>query len=92
MPEVFIFVLLIIFGAPIAKAIAARIARGQAELPADAVARLRQELLEAAEQHTHESDKRVLELEDRVEFLEKLLQAPKSPPPLAPPGGPPVNA
>ncbi|HEX9108405.1 MAG TPA: hypothetical protein VF832_14275 [Longimicrobiales bacterium] len=92
MPEVFIFVLLIIFGAPIAKAIAARIARGQAELPGDAVARLRQELLEAAEQHAHESDKRVLELEDRVEFLEKLLQAPKSPPPLAPPGGPPVNA
>ena len=91
MPEVFIFVLLIIMGAPIAKAIAARIARGQPTLPVDAIQRLRQEI-EASEQRAQDSDKRVAELEDRVDFLEKLLQAPKARPPLPPPGGPPVSA
>ncbi len=88
----FLFVIALVLGIPIARALAVRIARGQPSLPADEVKRLRQELLEASEQHAQESDRRVLELEDRVEFLEKLLQAPKPPPPIAPPGGPPVNA
>jgi len=87
----FVFVLALVLGIPIARALATRIARGQPSLPADEIRRLRQELLEAAEQHAHDSDQRVLELEDRVEFLEKLLQAPRSPPPIAPPGGPSVK-
>ncbi len=91
MPEIFLFVLALVIGAPIAKAIAARIARGQPTLPPEVVQRLRQEL-EATEQRAQDSDKRVMELEERVEFLEKLLQAPKPRPPLAPPGGPPVSA
>ncbi len=91
MPEIFLFVLALVVGAPIAKAIAVRIARGQPTLPPEAVQRLRQEI-EATEQRAADADKRVGELEDRVDFLERLLQAPKSPPPLAPPGGPPVSA
>ncbi len=91
MPEIFIFVLALVIGAPIAKAFAARIARGQPTLPPEVVQRLRQEI-EATEQRALEADKRVAELEDRVDFLERLLQAPRSPPPLAPPGGPPVKA
>ncbi len=91
MPEIFLFVLALVVGAPIAKAIAVRIARGQPTLPPEVVQRLRQEI-EATEQRAQEADKRVAELEDRVDFLERLLQAPKSPPPLAPPGGPPVSA
>ncbi len=90
MPEIFLFVLALVVGAPIAKAIAVRIARGQPTLPPDVVQRLRQEI-EATEQRAQEADKRVAELEDRVDFLERLLQAPKSPPPLIPPGGPPVS-
>ncbi len=90
MPEVFLFVLLLVVGAPIAKAVAARIARDRPTLPPEVVQRLRQEI-EATEQRALDSDKRVAELEDRVDFLEKLLQAPKRPPPLAPPGGPPVS-
>ena len=91
MPEVFIFVLLLVIGAPIAKAIAARIARGQPTLPPDVIQGLRHEI-EASDQRVQDSDKRVAELEDRVDFLEKLLQAPKAKPPLPPPGGPPVSA
>ncbi len=91
MPEIFLFVLALVIGAPIAKAFAARIARGQPTLPPEVVQRLRQEI-EATEQRALEADKRVAELEDRVDFLERLLQAPRSPPPLAPPGGPPVKA
>ncbi len=90
MPEVFAFIIVLVIGAPIAKALAARIARGQPQLPPAEVQRLRQEI-EATEQRALDSDKRVGELEERVEFREKLLQAPKSPPPLAPPGGPPVS-
>ncbi len=90
MPEIFIFIIALVIGAPIAKAFAARIARGQPTLPPEVVQRLRQEL-EATEQRVQDSDKRVAELEDRVEFLEKLLQSPKRPP-LVPPGGPPVSA
>ncbi len=90
MPEIFLFVLVLVIGAPIAKAFAARIARGQPTLPPEVVQRLRQEL-ESTEQRAADADKRVAELEDRVDFLERLLQAPKSPPPLAPPGGPSVS-
>ncbi len=90
MPEIFIFVLVLVIGAPIAKAFAARIARAQPTLPPDVVQRLRQEI-EATEQRAADADKRVAELEDRVDFLERLLQAPKSPP-LVPPGGPPMSA
>ncbi len=89
MPEIFLFVLALVVGAPIAKAIAVRIARGQPSLPPEVVQRLRQEI-ETTEQRALEADKRVAELEERVDFLERLLQAPK-PPPLAPPGGPPVG-
>lgn len=91
MPEIFLFVVALVVGAPIAKAIAVRIARGQPTLPPEVVQRLRQEI-ETTEQRALEADKRVAELEERVDFLERLLQAPKSPPPLAPPGGPPVGA
>ena len=91
MPGFLIFVLALVIGAPIAKGIAARIARAQPTLPPEVVQRLRQEI-EASEQRALDSEKRVAELEDRVEFLEKLLQAPKPRPPLAPPGGPPVSA
>ncbi len=90
MPEVFIFIVALVIGAPLAKALAVRIARGQPTLPPAEIQRLRQEV-EATEQRALESDKRVGELEERVEFLEKLLQAPKQPP-LVPPGGPPVSA
>lgn len=90
MPEIFIFIIALVIGAPIAKAFAARIARGHPTLPPEVVQRLRQEL-ETTEQRVLDSDKRVAELEERVEFLEKLLQSPKRPP-LMPPGGPPVSA
>ena len=90
MTPVFLFILLLVIGGPIAKAVAARIARGEPTLPPDVLQRLRKEL-EASEQRAQESDKRVGELEDRVDFLERLLQAPKTPPPLMPPGGPPVS-
>lgn len=83
----FVFVLFLVLGIPIAKAIAARIAKGGEAPPPEVVARLK-EALDAAEQRTLDSDHRVSELEERVDFLEKLLQAPRSKPPLPPPGGP----
>jgi hypothetical protein len=86
----FIFVLCLVLGIPIARAFAARIARGTPELPPAELLRIRQ-ALEAAEQRSSESDHRVNELEDRVDFLEKLLQAPKPAPPLPPGGGPPMS-
>lgn len=87
----FIFVLLLVLGIPITKAIAARISRGAPEIPPQVLEELKREL-DAAETRALEADRRVVQLEDRVDFLERLLQAPKPAPPIAPPGGPPVKA
>ncbi len=88
--EPFTFILALVLGIPIAKAVAGRISRGGQPPPSDQVVALRKEL-EAAESRAVDAEKRVNDLEDRVDFLERLLQAPKQPP-LVPPGGPPVNA
>lgn len=85
--EPFTFIIALVLGIPIAKAVATRISRGGQGIPVDQVLALKKEV-DAAEQRALDSDKRVSELEDRVDFLEKLLQAPKPPPPLMPPGGP----
>ena len=86
MGPLFIFILLLVIGGPIAKAIALRIQKGGEGVPPDLVRRLKDEI-DAAEQRSLDSDKRVSELEDRVDFLERLLQAPKQgtlPPPATP--------
>lgn len=83
----FIFVLMLVLGIPIAKAIAHRISQGGEGVPPDVAMRLKQ-ALDAAEQRAQDADQRVGQLEERVDFLEKLLQAPKPRPPLPPPGGP----
>ncbi len=88
--EPFAFIIALVLGIPIAKAVAARISRGGQGVPVDQVLALKKEV-EAAEARALDSDKRVSELEDRVDFLERLLQAPKPRPPLMPPGGPPAN-
>lgn len=80
----FLFVLLLVMGIPISKAIAGRIQRGGEGPAPDLLRRLKEEV-EAAEARTLDSDKRMAELEDRVDFLEKLLQAPKGQATLPPP-------
>ena len=87
--EPFTFIIALVLGIPIAKAVATRISRGGQGVPTDQVLALRKEV-EATEARAVDAEKRVTELEDRVDFLEKLLQAPKQPP-LVPPGGPPMN-
>src|SRR5512146_396364 len=90
----FLFVLLLVMGIPISKAIAGRLQRGGEGPSPDLLRRLKEEV-EAAEARTLDSDKRMAELEDRVDFLEKLLQAPKGqatlPPAAAAPAAPPVG-
>ncbi len=88
--EPFTFIIALVLGIPIAKAVASRIARGGQGMPPDQVLGLRKDV-EAAEARALDAEKRVNELEDRVDFLERLLQAPKQPP-LVPPGGPPMSA
>ncbi len=80
----FLFVLLLVIGIPISKAIALRIQKGAEGVPPDVLQRLKEEI-ESAEQRALDSDKRVAELEDRVDFLERLLQAPKAQATLPPP-------
>ncbi len=82
----FMFVLILAIGGPIAKAIAMRIQKGGEGIPPEMLQRLK-EAVDAADQRVMDSDKRVSELEDRVDFLERLLQAPKGQatlPPAAP--------
>jgi hypothetical protein len=71
----FVFVLMLVFGIPFAKALAKRV-EGSGAVPRDDLLALRR-LLDAAEQRAQQADQRVDQLEERVDFLEKLLQAPK---------------
>lgn len=84
MGPLFLFILLLVIGGPIAKAIAWRIQKGGEGVPPDLLRRLKEEI-DAAELRALDSDKRVGELEERVDFLERLLQAPKSQATLPPP-------
>ncbi|MBX6366302.1 MAG: hypothetical protein IRZ00_20855 [Gemmatimonadetes bacterium] len=71
----FVFVLLLVFGMPFARALAKRL-EGSGAIRGDELLALRR-LLEAAEQRAQDADQRVNQLEERVDFLEKLLQAPR---------------
>lgn len=80
----FILVILMLILVPIARAIADRIgSSGPAPIEIDRVRRA----LEAAEQRAADGDQRVAQLEERVDFLERLLQAPKPGTGLPPSGG-----
>jgi hypothetical protein len=80
-----IFVLALVVLGPLARAVSARISRPVQPVDTGLVQSLRREL-EATEARTQESDRRIAQLEDRLDFMEKLLREPKSRQQL-PPGG-----
>ena len=72
----FLMIIVALFiGVPIAEAIATRIKKGG--LPADQ--KQLEDLLRNAEQRLAANETRISALEERVDFYEKLLEAPKKP-------------
>lgn len=71
---VFVFIIAIMLGAPIAKAIAQRIAREGTQPNPDPELRRQ---LQATEQRLSETETRLATVEEKLDFYEKLLSKPK---------------
>ncbi len=71
----FVLIILMMVLVPIARAIADRIGSGG---PSPVELERVRRALEAAEQRAADGDQRIGQLEERVDFLEKLLQAPRA--------------
>ena len=82
--SVFLWLAVIMLGLPVARALAVRIAAKRDTDPALAE-RLRRHL-EIAELRAEEGEKRIAQLEEKVDFLERLLKNP-APAKLPPPDG-----
>jgi hypothetical protein len=71
-----LFVLALVVLGPLARAVANRISRSGAPTDPGLAQALRREL-EATETRAQESDRRIAQLEERLDFMEKLLREPK---------------
>jgi hypothetical protein len=83
---VFLWLAIIMLGLPVARALAVRIAAHRDTDPMLAE-RLRKHL-EIAESRAEEGERRIAQLEEKVDFLERLLRDPKSAGRLPPPSSP----
>ena len=81
MGGVLLIIAMIFVAAPIARAIARSIERGGRPLADRGQEEALRRALQAAEQRLTESETRLGTLEERVDFYEKLLAAPKTPSP-----------
>jgi hypothetical protein len=73
---VFLWLAIIMLGLPVARAVAVRIAARRDTDPA--LAEQLRKHLEIAESRAEEGERRIAQLEEKVDFLERLLRDPKS--------------